>query len=150
MATPMVRRGSAIACLLIAGLLVSACAKDPEGTPVPVPTGPRSISLTADLDGRTAHAPTGDLVRVTLPGTTWSFAPPSGSALVTVGQPVVRDGANCSHVVVGGGCGTVTATYHATAPGHSTITASRTTCGEAERCVGDEASYSIEVFVGHG
>ena len=134
------RRGTGLACLLIAGVLVSACAKNPEGTPIAVPTGPRSISLTVDLDHKTAHAPTGDLVRVTLPGTTWSFGPPTGTALVTVGDPVVRPGANCGHVEVGAGCGTVTATYHATAPGHSTITASRTTCGEARRCVGDESS----------
>jgi hypothetical protein len=144
------RRGLRLAALLGAGMLVSACAQSSEGTPVAVPTGPRSISLTADLDGKTAHAPTGDLVHVTLPGTTWTFDPPSGLALVAVGDPAVRPGANCDHVVTGGGCGTVTATYHALRTGHSTITASRTSCGEARRCAGDAGRFSIEVFVGHG
>jgi hypothetical protein len=135
-----------VGCL---ALLTAACAKDPQGTPTSVPTGPRSIDLTADMDATTAHAPEKDLVRLTLPGTSWVFAQPEGTALVAVGTPTITAGADCATARVGEGCGSVTMTYRAVATGTSVLAASRTTCGEARRCVGADASYTITVKTGH-
>ena len=131
-------------------LVVAGCARAPLGTQIPVPSGPRSITLTSDLSGTTAHAPTGDLVHVRLTGTQWTFDPPTGDVLVTKGPSVVSAGANCSTAVVGEGCGTTTATFHAVTPGTAVIHATRTTCGEARRCTGSEGDFTITLAVGHG
>jgi hypothetical protein len=45
------------------------------------------------------------------------------------------------------GCGTVTAVFRAVAPGSATITASRTTCGEALLCTGSAGAYEVTIVV---
>jgi hypothetical protein len=45
------------------------------------------------------------------------------------------------------GCGTVTAVFHALKPGQATISASRTTCGEALLCTGSAGAYEVTIVV---
>jgi len=47
----------------------------------------------------------------------------------------------------GPGCGTAAATFTAVAPGHATIVAARTSCGEAMLCQGSAGHYQIDVVI---
>lgn len=94
--------------------------------------------------GRTVHLSVGDSVRVRLNTTFWQFEAPSG-AVVPAGRPVVRpDG---GHTIPGSGSGTVIATYRADKVGRATITASRTSCGEALRCINGQGAFRLTVVV---
>jgi hypothetical protein len=44
----------------------------------------------------------------------------------------------------------VTVTYQAVGGGQATISAARTSCGEALRCTGNQGSYSVLVVVSAG
>jgi hypothetical protein len=52
-----------------------------------------------------------------------------------------------SECVPGGGCGTVTQSYVAVAPGRTTIDAERDLCGEALACPPDKRKFSVTVVV---
>ena len=106
--------------------------------------GPTSVS---DRDnGTTVRLHTGGRLRVVLDSTYWAFAPSSDPAVLRGdGTPVVDPQA--SGCVPGAGCGTVTATFTAVAGGSATVTATRTTCGEAMRCTGANGRYTVTVVV---
>ena len=60
------------------------------------------------------------------------------------GDPAYAPAPGC---VPGGGCGTVTATYGAVHAGRVTVTANRTSCGEALRCSPEQGSFTVAVVV---
>jgi hypothetical protein len=87
----------------------------------------------------------GDRVRLVLHSTYWTIDPAHGSALRTAGaQKTEPRLAGC---IPGGGCGTATRTFVARALGRGKISAARTTCGEALRCIGDQGSFELTVRV---
>jgi hypothetical protein len=98
-------------------------------------------------NGMTVRVRIGSTVVVVLNSTYWGFASPSNGAVVRQVGGVTTVPAPIGTCVVGGGCGTVSATYQAVAVGQSEISASRTTCGEALQCTGGAGSYSLQVVV---
>jgi len=48
---------------------------------------------------------------------------------------------------VGEGCGTASVTYQVVGSGQTTISASRTNCGEGRTCVRGEGFFSVQVNV---
>lgn len=97
--------------------------------------------------GRTVDVHPGAGVVVVLDSTYWRVAPSSDPAVLREdGQPVYA--AHPSGCVPGEGCGTVTATFHAVSAGRATISASRTSCGEAMGCTASAGSYQVTVVVG--
>jgi hypothetical protein len=72
----------------------------------------------------------------------------SDPAVVALVSGPTTSAAAMGTCVPGGGCGTVTAAFRALAPGRATITASRTTCGEAMRCTGTDGAWEVTVVVG--
>jgi len=96
-------------------------------------------------DGQTVTLHPGDHLRVVLSSTYWQFQPSSDpSVLRAEGSPAISPSPGC---VPGAGCGTAAATFTAVAPGHATIVATRTSCGEAMLCQGSAGHYQIEVVV---
>jgi hypothetical protein len=96
-------------------------------------------------DGQTVTLHPGDHLRVVLSSTYWQFQPSSDPSVVRAeGSPATSPRPGC---VPGAGCGTATATFTALSPGHATIVATRTTCGEAMLCQGSAGHYQIEVVV---
>jgi hypothetical protein len=114
--------------------------------PNSAPPLPRhSIAVSDAANGATIRIHTGTRVTVRLGSTYWTFQGSSNPAVLRqVGTPTVKPRGGC---VPGAGCGTVTATFVARHPGTATVTASRTTCGEALRCTGGQGSYTLTVVV---
>jgi hypothetical protein len=95
-------------------------------------------------DGTTLAVHFGDTIVVTLHSTYWSFLPPTGNTMQPIGPPATGPGTSCSPVA-GSGCGTVSMTYNVGRVGTGTLAAHRDSCGEALRCVGKSASWSVTV-----
>ena len=103
---------------------------------------------TAD-NGHTVTLAVGDTLVVTLSSTYWQFraaAPASVLHLVSsqITPEATQNGARC---VPGQGCGTNTATFLAAASGQATVSAARTSCGEAMLCTGGQGTFTLTVVV---
>src|SRR5579859_517064 len=129
--------GTGLAWLLV--LATAACSQS-----VTVSTG-GTVNLGDGNNGQRVSVPAGDRVVVQLSTTFWSFEGSSDSSVLNqVGSAAVSPRSGC---VPGAGCGTTTATFDAVHAGRADITATRTSCGEAMRCVGDQGSYLVTVVV---
>lgn len=103
---------------------------------------PLAMATSKD-NGHTMTLTVGQTLSVRLDSTYWTFAPAT-PPLHENGQPVVSTGGPC---VPGQGCGTVTAGFYASGPGETVVSANRTSCGEAMRCVGQAGEYRLTVVV---
>lgn len=140
--------------LLLAGCAQHQPAVGGSGPPTLSPTGTRVIDEHAN--GATLTVQQGQRFSVVLGApdeagsTYWRFDPPDGLTLAAVGPPVVRatpPGSSSLCRVPGLGCGTVTLTLQAAAPGLSPITAHRTTCGEAILCPRSQRVFRVTIRV---
>jgi hypothetical protein len=105
-------------------------------------------SATTATDSDNGHAITihpGDRLRLVLASAYWTINDPHSAALRLDGPPEYP--AATSHCVPGQGCGGVIANFTALQPGTATITASRTSCGEAMRCTPAAGRYSVTIEV---
>ena len=95
--------------------------------------------------GQTVSVRVGQRFEVVLGSTYWTFDPPSDPSVVQgVVAPAYSPSPGC---VPGGGCGTATAEFVAVGPGQATLSASRTSCGEALACGPASGSYKVTVVV---
>ncbi len=117
----------------------------PTPTPAPAPVPPGSPVATDADNGKTFTLGKLQSLTVRLSSTYWTIHEASDTSIIhMVGQPVYMSKA--SECVPGGGCGTVTATFSPGAPGTATISASRTSCGEAMACTSNSSKYQITVI----
>ena len=131
----------------------------PKSTPAPAPTTTTpaaspstqaaiengTLAVADANDGQTVTLHPGNHLLVVLSSTYWQFQPSSDpSVLHAEGSPATSPSPGC---VPGAGCGTVAATFTALSPGHATIVATRTSCGEAMLCQGSAGHYQIDVVV---
>lgn len=135
----MRRMWLAAACLLVVTGCGSASSGGPTGQPAP-----GTVRLDDSANGTTVHVHFGDTITVTLTSTYWSFLPTDGLALQPFAPAQVAPATTCA-TPVGSGCGTVTASYNVGHIGTSVLRAHRDTCGEALRCVGSQANWSVTV-----
>lgn len=105
-------------------------------------TAPTPRLLDEHANGTTVDAQLGDTIVVTLHSTYWNVDSPTRvlQPLSTIPSP-----GHCA--VAGSGCGTVTVTYNAAQVGAVTLHAHRDSCGEAMRCTGKNADWSVTVRV---
>ena len=89
---------------------------------------------------------------VQLHSTYWTFDKLTGQNIKQIAAPVVIPTApgsnapgNCQ--IAGMGCGTLTWKLKAVAKGSTTVSASRTSCGEALRCTPEQSTYSVKIVV---
>ncbi len=157
--------GVVVAALACGGL--AACGPAParpaaEGTTPassaasapPSPAGPGRVVVGVSMSGRTVRLGVGDTLVVVLgapdrPGSTgWTFQSLGPGVLAQLGAVSTlasRGGAGCG--IPGAGCGTVTLTALARSAGAATLTASRTSCGEALRCSAAQGTFRLTVLV---
>jgi hypothetical protein len=83
-----------------------------------------------------------------LTSTYWQVLGSSDPAVLALVTGPTSSGAAMTACVPGAGCGTVTTVFHALASGRASITAARTTCGEAMRCTGTAGAYAVTIVVG--
>jgi hypothetical protein len=95
-------------------------------------------------NGKTLRLRVGDHLEVRLSSTYWSFADTSGSPVVRQRAPATVS-PQPNGCVPGGGCGVVAAVFDVIGAGTADIVASRTSCGEAMGCSGDQGSYRLTV-----
>jgi hypothetical protein len=114
-------------------------------------TGHPTVTLTEADNGHAITLHSGQRLQVILHSTFWTFdAGTDTSVLARQGDtqyhPGTRGKGGCPSFP-GSGCGTAIQTYQADGPGTSTITASRTSCGEVLMCSPDMTTWSVDVTV---
>jgi hypothetical protein len=139
------------------GLLLAACSAGSVATPsAPIASsvGATPAATTSDRqvseadNGRSVAVTVGSEVTLLLGNTYWQVQGSSDPAVLALVSGPTASPAGPLACVPGAGCGTVTAVFHALAPGHATITASRTTCGEALMCTGSAGAYEVTIVGG--
>jgi hypothetical protein len=104
--------------------------------------------LNENSAGKTYAIKVGSTFHLVLNSTYWSLTPLKSSAPIKLlGEPVVAVPSMAPGMPPGMGRGTVDWAFRATRPGAYTLAASRTSCGEAMRCVGDQGSFSVRLKV---
>ena len=140
--------------ICLAGCASSGSARTGSGAPAggasgsvrpssSAPGAPSHIAAGDADKGATLSVAVGGTVTVTLTSTYWRFAPVAGALRQVAVQPHFAHG----HRPPGTGAGTLVATYRAVAAGTATVTASRTSCGEAMRCTPAAGTYRVTVIV---
>jgi len=124
-----------------AGLLLAGCANGSSSDRTAA-TAPTPHQLDEHANGTTVDAQLGETIVVVLHSTYWNFSSPA-----RVLQPLSTQPSPGHCAVVGSGCGTVTVTYNAAQVGTITLRAHRDSCGEAMRCTGPNADWSVTVRV---
>jgi hypothetical protein len=116
-------------------------------TAAPSPACGDVVTLRDDANGTSVALCVGQRLTVALGSTYWS-GPVSSNPLVLQprGGPQVAP-ASPGTCVPGAGCGTVTESFVAVAPGTVTVTAARTLCGEDVQCPASQRSYAVSVVV---
>ena len=128
---------------LLTILLLASCGRVPGSVPA---TSNATVVATDADNGKTVSLHVGDHFDVKLASTYWTIRDSSDpNVLKTAGPTVVSP--QPSGCVPGGGCGFAIASFIAVATGSADVTASRTSCGEAMRCIGDSGSYRLTVIV---
>jgi hypothetical protein len=95
--------------------------------------------------GTVVTVPVGAIVSLVLHNTYWSIRGSSNSQVLESAGPVAHNpGNNC---LPGVGCGTVSQSLRAVAPGLAHLRASRTVCGEALACSPADSSYDVAIRV---
>lgn len=89
----------------------------------------------------------GQILRVELHSTYWRDVASSQDAILLGGSTQALP-TSPSACVAGAGCGTMVTSFHAVAAGTATVTAHRTTCGEALLCAPNQRTFALSVTVG--
>lgn len=153
-------RQFAVVAAILSGIALAACTNVTSASPL-AHTVPSTVAPTTTAEPHTVYAgdndnghtitvATGDRLVIQLTSTYWQLDPPTPTSVLRVEQEPTASAPppSARQCLPGMGCGTVTATYRALSPGAAVVTASRTTCGEARRCVDAQGSYRLTVLVG--
>lgn len=106
-----------------------------------------AITVSEAENGTTLTVNRGADVIVVLHSTYWQFQQASAPKVLVQAAPVVQGDPPNRAGVPGSGKGIARESYHAQAAGTATITATRTSCGEAMRCTAGQGLYRITVVV---
>jgi hypothetical protein len=139
----------ALLALVSAAFLASCGAVMTSGGASPSPGSTpqaRQIVATDSDNGKTFELHIGDQLEVRLNSTYWTIHESSDLSILRLAGPVAIS-PRPNGCVPGAGCGLAIASFDAVGRGSADITASRTSCGEAMRCVGDAGSYRLAVVV---
>jgi hypothetical protein len=135
---------------LVSTAFLASCGAAMTGggaSPSPGSTPEAGLIVATDSDnGKTLELHVGDRLEVTLNSTYWNIQESSDLSVVRLAGPMAVS-PRPNGCVPGGGCGLAIATFDAVGTGTADVTASRTSCGEAMRCVGSAGSYRLSVVV---
>lgn len=106
-----------------------------------------AITVSEAENGTTLTVNRGADVIVVLHSTYWQFQQASAPKVLVQAAPVVQGDPPNRAGVPGSGKGIARESYRAQAAGTATITATRTSCGEAMRCTAGQGLYRITVVV---
>jgi len=116
-------------------------------SPSPGSTPEAGLIVATDSDsGKSFELHVGDRLEVKLASTYWNIHESSDLSVLRLAGPTAIS-PQPNGCVPGAGCGLAIADFDAVGSGSADVTASRTSCGEAMRCVGSAGSYRITVVV---
>jgi hypothetical protein len=138
-----------LSALFCTALLASCGAVMTGGgaSPSPGSTPEAGQIVATDSDnGKSLVLHVGDRLEVKLGSTYWNIHESSDPSILRLAGPMAisRRPSGC---VPGAGCGLAIASFDAVGTGSADVTASRSSCGEAMRCVGNAGSYRLSVVV---
>jgi hypothetical protein len=133
-------RAAGLSAFAILTLALLACGS--TGQP------PAELAAGDSQNGQSVQIRAGEVLRVTLDTTAWTFAPPSDQSVLQPQGEAVVSPVPKGQCFPGMNCGTTTARFKAMKAGTASVTATRLSCGEARRCVGAEGQYQVSVIVG--
>ena len=138
--TPRLVVSAAVALLVAGGGLALSAA---------LGSAPSSVTIVrADANGATVHVGVGDRLELILSSDYWHVHGSSSAAVLTQdgsARYLPRPG-SCPDIP-GLGCIPIQTSFTALARGTAVITASRTTCGEALRCLESQQRFTVTVVV---
>ena len=109
---------------------------------------PKPVAVRDAANGKTISAVVGGTVELTLSSSYWNVAGSSAPRILRQdGQPKLLPRPASCPPIPGLGCTPVRVGFTALAPGTAVISASRTTCGEALRCVKQPTKFTLTVIV---
>ena len=118
------------------------------GTSASHASGPMVIVVRDDANGKAVSARAGDRIELILSSSYWHMTgSPAPSVLRQDGPPVLLSRPSSCPDIPGLGCIPVRADFTALADGKAVITASRSACGEARRCMPDQTRFTVMVVV---
>jgi hypothetical protein len=133
--------GVAAACALLAtGCGTAASAGHPD---------PKVVVVRDSANGKTVSVGVGDTVKLILSSSYWNVSGSSAPRVLRPDGPAVllARPKNCAPIP-GLGCTPIRVVFTALARGKAVIRASRTSCGEALRCVGKRATrFTLTVVI---
>ena len=134
---------------LVSTAFLASCGAAMTGggaSPSPGSTPEAGQIVATDSDnGKTLELHVGDRLELKLDSTYWNIQESSDLGVLRLAGPMaISPQPGC---VPGAGCGLAIASFEAVGTGSADITASRSSCGEAMRCVGNAGSYRLAVVV---
>ena len=143
----------ALALAVVMGVTGACATSRPPASTTGAPSSPTSThttpapsTLTLDEHARLTRVSvrTGTSVLVRLHSTYWSTPTTSDPDVLVPDAGGSSPSGSCPP---GGGCGVSSARFTAARPGTARITAHRSSCGEAMRCLPGQGSYQVTVTV---
>jgi hypothetical protein len=117
--------------------------RTPTTSATPTPAG--AVQLTFTDSGKTLTLHIATRLHVALDSSYWTFQPVGAPRLLkTDATGFVPPTHTC---MAGFGCGTQTADYTAIAAGRTSVVATRTSCGEAMRCVVNNGHFEVHIII---
>lgn len=109
---------------------------------------PKPIAVLDAANGKTISAVVGGTIELTLSSSYWNIAGSSAPRILRQdGQPSLLPRPSGCPGIPGLGCTPERVGFTALAPGTAVISASRTTCGEALKCVNQPTTFRLTVIV---
>jgi hypothetical protein len=106
------------------------------------------IVVRDDANGKAVFTRAGERIELILSSSYWHMTgSPAPSVLRQDGPPVLLSRPSSCPDIPGLGCIPVRADFTALADGNAVITASRSACGEARRCLPDQTRFTVMVVV---
>ncbi|MGE5227273.1 MAG: hypothetical protein ACM3OO_10410 [Planctomycetaceae bacterium] len=142
----MITTSKRLLLLLLLGTLTAGCAaSSARGASSSVAScGPPHV-VDERANGTTVQLCVGQTLRIELHSTYWQDVVSSDPSVLAGGSTQAI--APSSPCVPGAGCGTLVTSLRAAAAGTATVSAHRTTCGEALLCRPGQRSYTLTVTV---
>jgi hypothetical protein len=138
------RERLAIAAAAVAAVTAAGCGVAPATA-----GGPTVIVIRDNANGKTVPVAAGDRVELILSSSYWNVAGSSAPRVLRQDGPLklMPRPSSCPANIPGLGCMPVQMKFTALAGGRAVIKASRSTCGEALRCMPNQTRFAVTVVV---
>jgi hypothetical protein len=137
-----------VVAVFAVSMMCAGCGTAASHASGPVDGGPMVIVVRDNANGEAVSARAGDRIELILSSSYWHVTgSPAPSVLRQDGPPVLLSRPSNCPDIPGLGCTPVRADFTALADGKAVITASRSACGEARRCMPNQTRFTVTVDV---